>query len=106
MNHSSPRRDGSFTFTFTLRVATESSPKGFGIRIESLVRIVPAELLPLPAAASGAASASDPAAGTFAGTSSKAAKFLTLERLTMAPIDTRLVDATLLSSEDIVWLNE
>ena len=95
-------------FSHSHHVATESNPKGFGIRIESLVRIARAEPLALPAAASGAASASDSAeaAGTPARASLKESKFLTLETLTMAPIDTRLVDAALLSPEDIAWLND
>lgn len=70
-----------------------------------MVRIAAAKTLELPVAAS-AANAADRIAEESARASLKATKFLSLETLTMAPIDTRLVDPALLSSEDIAWLNE
>ena len=53
--------------------------------------------------------ASDGAQGDLNGESKgveKATKFLAFETLTLVPIDPRLVDAALLSSEQIQWLND
>ena len=59
-------------------------PGKWGVRVENLVLNVPARQLDEP--------------GEFG-------EFLEFETLTLCPIDTRCVDATLLRSDEIAWLN-
>ncbi|MBK8907247.1 MAG: aminopeptidase P family protein [Rhodospirillales bacterium] len=64
----------------------------YGIRIENLVAVTSATVpSPKPASASGGAAA--------------ATSFLGFETLTLAPIDLRLVDVSLMSTDEIAWLN-
>jgi Xaa-Pro aminopeptidase len=55
---------------------------GYGIRIENLVTVVAAERQP-----------------------GEERDMLALETLTLAPIDTRLVDPALMTAEEIAWLD-
>ena len=104
---------------FAYTVATPEKPDGFGIRIESLVRVASTVPMPveLPAGAvfkpryfpfprefepTTTIAVSPDAAGKTA----DAKPFLSFETITLCPIDTRLVAPALLSSDERGWLDE
>lgn len=108
-------------------IATPEKPDGFGIRIESLVRVastvpMPVKLpdgavfgplyfafpqefeKPTPAAALGNGSPGQKSSDTKS--ASPARPFLSFETITLCPIDTRLVVPALLEPEERAWLND
>ena len=82
-------------------IETVQKPDGFGIRIESLVLVKPAVTYSLPAS-----DVAQEDLNVESKSVERATKFLAFETLTLTPIDPRLVDAALLSSEQIQWLND
>ena len=106
---------------FAYTVATSEKPNGFGIRIESLVRVastvpMPVELptgavfkpryFPFPHEFEPTTTTKTAASPDAAGKTADAKPFLSFETITLCPIDTRLVAPALLSSDERDWLDE
>ena len=104
---------------FAYTVATPEKPDGFGIRIESLVRV--ASTVPMPVELPAGAvfkpryfpfprefepTTTTAASPDAAGKTADAKPFLSFETITLCPIDTRLVAPALLSSDERDWLDE